>query len=96
MDVNEEAFLESVTNVKTRREYKHTLNKFCRWFGKSPAECLKLREQDLTPKDGESLMERKFRASRFEKEIERFHGALINKGETVNTAARAHGDGKKG
>lgn len=56
------------------------------WFGKPAEEILVMRQDDLTQKAGENLIEYKNRAARFEKEIERFHSYLIEKGYSINSA----------
>jgi len=85
MELSVEEFLDSVSNPNTKKEYKHGINKFCEWFGKSAEEILEMRKDDLTQRAGENLIEYKNRASRFEKEIEKFHSHLLTQG-SVNTA----------
>ena len=79
-------FLNSVSNPRTRKGYRFGLNKFVEWFGKSAEELLAMRQEDLTQKAGENLIEFKNRAARFEKEIEKFHSYLIEKGYSINSA----------
>jgi site-specific recombinase XerD len=79
-------FLESVSNPRTRKGYRFGLNKFVGWFGKSAEQLLAVRQEDLTQKPGENLIEYKNRAARFEKEIEKFHSHLIEKGYSINSA----------
>jgi integrase len=45
-----------------------------------------LRKDDLTQREGENLVEYKNRASRFAKEIEKFHNHLLEQGYSTNTA----------
>jgi hypothetical protein len=45
-----------------------------------------MRQEDLTQKPGENFIEYKNRATRFEKEIEKFHSYLIEKGFSINSA----------
>ncbi|MCW4055144.1 MAG: hypothetical protein NWE84_09565, partial [Candidatus Bathyarchaeota archaeon] len=79
-------FLNSISNPKTRKGYRFGLNKFVEWFGKPPEEILIMRQEDLTQKPGENLIEYRNRAARFEKEIEKFHSHLIEKGYSINSA----------
>jgi integrase len=79
-------FLESVVNPNTRKGYRVGIKKFYEWFGKSPREILEARKDDLTQRSGEDLIEYRNRAARFEREIEKFHGYLLNQGYTTNTA----------
>ncbi len=86
MELSVKEFLDSVTNPNTKKEYRHGLKKFCEWFGKSAEEILEIRKGDLTQQIGENLIEYRNRAAHFEKEIERFHGFLLDQKYTVNTA----------
>lgn len=86
MELSVQTFLDSVTNSNTKKEYRHGVKKFCEWFGKSAEEVLAQRQDDLTQKSGENLIEYKNRASRFEREIEKFHSFLLTQGCTLNTA----------
>jgi integrase len=79
-------FLNSVSNPRTRKGYRFGLNKFVEWYGNTTEEILAIRQEDLTQKPGENLVEYKNRAARFEKEIERFHSYLIEKGYSINSA----------
>jgi len=45
-----------------------------------------MRQEDLTQRQGENLVEYRNRAARFEKEIERFHSYLIENGYSINSA----------
>jgi site-specific recombinase XerD len=79
-------FLNSVSNPRTRKGYRFGLNKFVEWVGKPAEEVLAMRQEDLTQKAGENLIEYKNRAARFEKEIEKFHSYLIENGYSINSA----------
>ena len=85
MELSVQEFLDSVSNPNTKKEYRHGLNKFCEWFGKRAEEILEMRKDDLTQRAGENIIEYKNRASRFEKEIEKFHSYLLTRG-SINTA----------
>lgn len=77
-----EDFLNYVKETKaygTWKEYKHGIEKFAEWFGKSPEEILELRIQDWASTD---LHQKK----RFVREIEKFHKNLIEKGFAINSA----------
>jgi site-specific recombinase XerD len=78
MELSVEQFLESVTNPNTKKGYRHGIKKFCDWFGKNAEEILELRKNDLTQIAGEGLVEYRNRAARFEREIEKFHGYLLD------------------
>lgn len=78
MEMKEEDFLQSLSK-NTRKSYKAGLRKFEGYFGKSIDEVLKLREQDLV---SDNIHQRR----RFEKEIEKFHQSLLDKGYGINTA----------
>ncbi len=86
MELSAQVFLDSVSNPNTKKEYRHGIKKFCEWFGKSAEEILELRKDDLSQRTGENLIEYKNRASRFEKEIEKFHSYLLTQNYTINTA----------
>jgi integrase len=79
-------FLNSISNPRTRKGYRFGLNKFVEWFGKPAEEILKMRQEDLTQRQGENLVEYRNRAARFEKEIEKFHNHLTEKGYSINSA----------
>jgi len=79
-------FLDSITNKHTKKEYRYGIKKFCDWFEETPEEILEMRKNDLIPTQNEDIIESKNRAKRFEKEIERFHAHLIDKGYSINTA----------
>ena len=86
MDMSVQEFLNSVSNPRTRKGYRFGLNKFVEWYGKPAEEILFMRQEDLTQKTGENLVEYRNRAARFEKEIERFHSHLIENGYSINSA----------
>ena len=86
MELSVQEFLDSVSNPSTKKGYRFGLNKFVEWFGKSAEEALTMRQEDLTQKAGENIIEFKNRAARFEKEIEKFHSHLIEKGYSINSA----------
>ena len=86
MEMSVQEFLDSVSNPSTKKGYRFGLNKFVEWFGKSSEELLANRQEDLTQKAGENPIEFKNRAARFEKEIEKFHSHLIEKGYSINSA----------
>ena len=86
MELSVNEFLDSVINPNTRKGYRVGIKKFYEWSGKSPREILEARKDDLTQRSGEDLIEYRNRATRFEREIEKFHGYLLNQGYTTNTA----------
>ena len=86
MELSVKEFLDSVINPNTRKGYRVSINKFCEWYGKSPRDILEERKDDLTQRHKEDLIEYRNRAARFEREIEKFHGHLLNQGYTTNTA----------
>ena len=86
MEMSVQEFLNSIRNSRTRKSYRFGLNKFVEWFGKPAEEILAMRQEDLTQKPGENLVEYRNRAARFEKEIEKFHSYLIKKGYSINSA----------
>lgn len=86
MELSIQEFLGSVSNPNTKKGYRHGIKKFCEWFGKSAENVLELRKDDLTQRTGENLVEYRNRAARFEKEIEKFHGYLLEQHYTINTA----------
>ena len=85
MELSSQVFLDSMSNPKTRKCYRHGLKKFCEWYGKTAEQIIELRKEDLTQQRGENLIEYRNRASRFEKEIEKFHGLLLTR-VSINTA----------
>jgi integrase len=86
LEMSVQEFLNSINNPRTRKGYRFGLNKFVEWFGKSAEEILAIRQEDLTQKPGENLVEYRNRAARFEKEIEKFHSHLIRSGYSINSA----------
>ena len=86
MELSVKEFLDSVINPNTKKEYKVGIRKFCEWFGKSPREVLEMRKDNLTQRPDENIIDFRNRAARFEKEIERFHGYLMEQGYKTNTA----------
>jgi site-specific recombinase XerD len=86
MEMSVQEFLNSISNPRTRKGYRFGLNKFVEWFNKPAEEVLAMRQEDLTQKAGENLIEYRNRAARFEKEIEKFHSHLIEKGYSINSA----------
>ncbi len=86
MEMSVQEFLNSVSNPRTKKGYRFGLNKFVEWIGKPAEEVLAMRQEDLTQKPGENLIEYKNRAARFEKEIEKFHSYLIDEGYSINSA----------
>lgn len=86
MEMSVQEFLNSINNPRTRKGYRFGLNKFVEWFNKPAEEILAMRQEDLTQKSGENLVEYRNRAARFEKEIEKFHSHLIDKGYSINSA----------
>jgi len=89
MELSVETFLDSVTNPHTKKEYRYGVKAFCEWFGKPAEEILRIRQEDLLPREGEDLVERRFRAARFEREIEKFHDSVMKQGKSINTARTA-------
>ena len=86
MEMSVQDFLNSLSNPRTRKNYSFSLRKFVEWYGKSADEILNLRKEDLTQKTGENLIDYKNRAVRFQKEIEKFHSQLLEKGYAINSA----------
>ena len=86
MELSVQEFLDSITNPSTKKGYKSGLKKFVEWYKKSAEEILKIRQDDLTQKVGENIIEYKNRAARFQKEIEKFHSHLIKKNYSINSA----------
>jgi hypothetical protein len=72
MELSVQNYLDSVSNPNTKKEYRHGINKFCEWYGKTAEQILELRKNDLTQHPEEGLIEWRNRATRFEKEIEKF------------------------
>ncbi|MFH0748834.1 MAG: site-specific integrase [Candidatus Bathyarchaeota archaeon] len=86
MYLNEKEFLDSISNRYTKKGYRYGLKKFCDWFGKSSEDILERRRDDLTLRQNENLIDAKHRARRFEREIEKFHAYLVEKGYSTNSA----------
>jgi integrase len=86
LEMSVQEFLNSVSNPRTRKGYRFGLKKFVEWFGRPAEEILAIRQEDLTQKLGENLVEYKNRAAKFEREIEKFHSQLIEKGYSINSA----------
>jgi integrase len=78
--------LNSISNPRTRKGYRFGLNKFVEWFNKPAEQILAMRQEDLTQKPGENLVEYRNRTARFEKEIEKFHSHLLEIGYSINSA----------
>ena len=57
MEMSEKEFLDSVSNPSTRQGYRFGLKEFVEWFGKSAEELLAMRQEDLTQKSGENIVE---------------------------------------
>ena len=85
MKLSVQEYLDSVSNPSTKKGYKKGIKEFCEWFDKTAEEILQMRKDDLTQIVGEGLIDFKNRASRFEKEIEKFHSHLLTK-YSINTA----------
>ena len=85
MELSVQQYLDSVSNPRTKKGYRKGIKEFCQWFDKPAEEILQMRKDDLTQRDGEDLIEYKNRASRFEKEIEKFHADLLQT-HPINTA----------
>jgi integrase len=85
MEFSVQQYLDSVSNPRTKKGYRKGINEFCKWFNKPAEEILQMRKDDLTQRDREDLIEYKNRASRFEKEIEKFHANLLQT-HPINTA----------
>jgi len=86
MKLSVEEFLDTIQNPSTRKGYRQGIKKFREYYGKTAEEILNQRKDDLTQKTGENLIEYKNRAVRFSKEIEKFHGYLLDKGFSTNSA----------
>jgi len=79
-------FLNSFSKKSTRRMYRRGLELFCEWYGKDIETILAERKGDLTPRPNEIPVDMKQRASRFEKELEKFHSWLLEKSYSINSA----------
>lgn len=72
-------YIKETKSKNTLKEYKHGIERFAEWFGKTPNEIMELRTQDWASTD---LHQKK----RFIREIEKFHKSLIEKGYSINSA----------
>ncbi|HVP15756.1 MAG TPA: tyrosine-type recombinase/integrase [candidate division Zixibacteria bacterium] len=86
MELSLQEFLGSVSNKSTKKEYRWGINLFCEWYGKSVEEILKERQDDMTQKAGENLIEFRNRSARFSKTLEKFHDYLLSQNYSINTA----------
>lgn len=86
MKLSVEEFLDTIQNPSTKKGYRQGIKKFCEYYKKTAEEILNQRKDDLTQKTGENLIEYKNRAARFSKEIEKFHGNMLNNGFSTNSA----------
>jgi len=86
MELSLQEFLDSVPNKSTKKEYRFGINLFCKWYSKSAEEILKERQDDLTQKAGENIIEFRNRSARFSKALEKFHDYLRSQDYSVNTA----------
>ena len=86
MELSLQEFLDSVSNKSTKKEYRWGIKLFCEWYGKSAEEILKERQDDLTQKAGENLIEFRNRSARFSKTLEKFHDYLLSQDYSINTA----------
>jgi len=86
MELSLQEFLDSVSNKSTKKEYRWGIKLFCEWYGKSAEEILKERQEDLTQKPGENLIEFRNRSARFSKTLEKFHDYLLSQDYSINTA----------
>lgn len=76
-----------------RRTYRRGLELFSEFYGKSVKEILEERKNDVTAKPNESLVDAKFRADRFEKELEKYHTWLQQEKHYSLNTARAYCNG---
>lgn len=86
MELSLQEFLGSVSNKSTKKEYRWGISLFCDWYGKSAEEILKERQDDMTQKAGENLIEFRNRSARFSKTLEKFHDYLMSQDYSINTA----------
>jgi len=86
MKLSVKEFLDTIQNPSTRKGYRQGIKKFCEYYEKTAEEILNQRKDDLTQSAGENLIEYKNRAARFSKEIEKFHGNMLDKGFSTNSA----------
>jgi len=86
MKLSEEEFLETIQNPSTRKGYRQGIKKFIEYYGKTAEEILNQRKNDLIPRTGEDIVEHRNRSARFSKEIEKFHGHMLNNEFSTNSA----------
>ncbi len=79
-----QTFLDSVSK-STAKSYRRGLDLYCQFYGKSIDVILEERKADLTPKQGETMLDAKQGSTHFEKELEKYHQWLLSKGYAVNT-----------
>ena len=80
-----EKFLSSVRK-STANSWRRGITLFTQWYGKDVKTILQERKDDLTPRNDENLIDQKNRADRFERELEKFHRWMTDKGYKINTA----------
>ena len=83
---NLEDFLNSVDRTATKKQYRLGINRFSRWFGKSPEQILEMRQEDLTKRPDENQIDYLNRAGRFERELVRYHSETLERIKNVNSA----------
>jgi hypothetical protein len=81
-----ETFLDSLKSKSAKANWKRGITLYCEWSGKDVDTVLKERKDDLTPRRNENIIEQKQRASRQEKELEKFHSYLLGQGYMLNSA----------
>ena len=86
MKLNVEEFLETIQKSSTRKNYRQGIKKFIEYYGKTAEEILNQRKNDLIPRAGEDLIDNRNRSARFSKEIEKFHGHMLDNGFATNSA----------
>jgi len=77
-----ESFLGSLAK-KTRKNWYRSIKLFSEWYGKDINTILEERKDDLTPRQGENFVDRKNRADRFERELEKFHAWMLTPIHTI-------------
>ena len=80
-----EKFLSSVRK-STANSWRRGITLFTEWSGKSVDTILQERKDDLIPRPNENLIDQKNRADRFERELEKFHRWMTDRGYAINTA----------
>lgn len=80
-----EKFLSSVRK-STANSWRRGITLFTEWYGKSVDTILQERKKDLIPRPNENFIDQKNRSDRFERELEKFHKWMVNKGYAINTA----------